>query len=265
MASPETYESRTEQPTPLRLDEARRAGKVPRSADVTNVAVILTAVVMLAWLGPMLLCGAKGMTASLLDGRAAPLASPTALVKTTQSALVGVLLPAAGIVGACVVAAIVAGLVQVKPLATFEPIRPQWSRLGLAAGLRRMASLRSGVRTLLAVAKLAVLAYLAVGVVRNGIVKFVAVIDGNAVEATSAMGDAMRSTLVPLLAALVVLAVADWLYQRWQYRHDLRMTRQQWKDDMKRMEGDATIRNARRRDARRKARQDGRDTKGQTA
>jgi flagellar biosynthesis protein FlhB len=251
-------ESRTEEATPLRLDEARRAGFVPRSADVTNVAVLITAGVMIAWLGPMLLDGVKAMTAALLDGRAEPLATPAALSKALKAALPGVLLPAAGIVGSCVVAAILAGAVQFKPLTTFEPIRPQWSRLSISAGLKRMISLRGSVRTALALAKIAMLAWLGVGVVRTGMAGFLAITQSDAEHLVSNFAGLARGTLVPLIAALVVLAAADWLFQRWQWRRDLRMSRQQWKEDLKRMEGDAMIRTARR-----KARRNRRNTKGQ--
>jgi flagellar biosynthetic protein FlhB len=210
------------------------------------VVVLVTAGVMLAWLGPMLLEGVRSMTAALLDGRAEPLADPAALSKAVRAALPGVLLPAAGIIGACVVAAILAGAVQFKPLTTFEPIRPQWSRLSISAGLKRMVSSRGGVRTALALAKITVLAWLGAGVVRTGVAGFLAVTDSDAEHLASNFAGLARGTLIPLVAALVVLAAVDWLFQRWQYHRDLRMSRQEWKEDLKRMEGDATIRTARR-------------------
>jgi flagellar biosynthetic protein FlhB len=255
-------ESRTEEATPLRLDEARRSGFVPRSGDVTNVAVLLTAGGMIAWLGPMLLDGVQTMTASLLDGRSEPLANPAVLSKTFTKALPGVLLPVAGILGACVVAAVLAGLVQFKPLTTFEPVRPQWSRLSVSAGLKRMFSLRGGVRTALALAKLAVLAWLGADVVRSGIAGFLAVTQSDAEHLAADVAGLVRGTLVPLVAALLVLAVVDWLFQRRQYRRDLRMSRQEWKEDFKRMEGDGTIRTARRKARRNRH---AASTKGQTA
>ncbi|MBN1553232.1 MAG: EscU/YscU/HrcU family type III secretion system export apparatus switch protein [Phycisphaerae bacterium] len=242
----EHSESRTQEATPLRRDEARRSGFVPRGADVTHVIVLLTAGVMLALLGPTLLAGVRSMTATLLDGRAAPLANPAALFRATRSALLGVLLPAGGIIGACVAAAVLAGLVQNKPMTTFEPIRPQWSRLSITAGFKRMVSLRGGVRMLLAVAKLAVLGWLGAEVVRSGVKGFLNVAHCDANQFAGVLAGQMRSTLVPLMAALAGLAVLDWLFQRWQYRRDLRMTRQEWKEDLKRMEGDGVIRRARR-------------------
>lgn len=254
---PQQAESRTEDPTPLRLDEARRAGFVPRSGDVTNVAVLITAVVMIAWLGPMLLAGVTSMTANLLDGRDAPLANPAALFRLVESVLPGVLLPAVGIVGACVVAAVLAGLMQFKPLTTFEPIRPQWSRLSVGAGLKRMFSLRGGVRTGLAVAKLAVLAWLGADVVKTGVRRFQIVAQSDAEHLAGNIAGLAGGALVSLIVALVVLAAVDWLFQRRQYRRDLRMTRQEWKEDLKRMEGDGTVRAARRKAQRR------RETKGQ--
>ena len=63
---------RTEQPTPLRLAEARRRGLVPRSGELSSAVVVLGAVSVFALFGPRLLGGLAQMTAALLDGGADP-------------------------------------------------------------------------------------------------------------------------------------------------------------------------------------------------
>ena len=123
---------RTHPPTPLRLQEARRSGNVARSADVTTVVVIVTALVLLLLLGPMLLERRRAMTCALLDGRDQPLADPATLASQAWAAGRGVLTPLLGLILGVTLAAAVAGLMQVGPLMTFEPIRPRLSRISPA-------------------------------------------------------------------------------------------------------------------------------------
>ena len=113
---------------------------------------------------------------------------------------------------------------------------------------------------ILAAAKIAVLVWLGAGVVKAGAAEVVSACQSDADHLAGALAALARDTLVPLIVALVVLAAVDWLFQRRQWRRDLRMSRQEWKEDLKRMEGDATIRTARR-----KAGRNRRNTKGQTA
>ncbi len=264
MSSTHAYdaEPRTEPPTPLRLQEARRQGIVARSADVSASAVTLAMLAALAWLGPMVLAGVQTMTTSLLDGRARPLASPSDLASLTCTAVGGVLLPLAGLLGLCVVAAAVAGLVQVGMRATVEPIRPKWSRLSISGGLRRMVSGRSGVRMLLAGAKIALAGWLIVSAARSELAAFWAVGEGPTQELLPRALEAIRPVVWRLAIVLAAMAGADWVYQRWQYRRNLRMTRREWKDDLKRMEGDPEIRRRRRNKARRDRQRPARSEQG---
>ncbi len=102
-------------------------------------------------------------------------------------------------------------------------------------------SLRPVVRLAMAMAKIALVAGICVATIRPALGAIVS----TALAGPSGLMTTFGSLAVPLglriAAALGVLAVADWLYQRWQHRQDLRITRRQWLDDLRRMEGDPQI------------------------
>jgi len=243
---------RTEQPTALRVREARQRGQVARSSDLVATVGLLAAACVLAVLGGPVLDGLTETTAIMLDGAGHPAAGPGELVGLLWEGLWPVLaMLAAGAVGVMVAVA-AASLVQVGMLASSEVVRPDFGRVGLGRGMGRLFSGRSLVRGAMACAKVAAVAGLAVWAFRPALPRIASCgalgAEALAVEAGSLAGDlAMR-----ILPALAVLAVLDWLYQRWRHRRDLMMTPREVREDLRRMEGDPLIRRYRRRLARKR-------------
>ena len=233
---------RTEQPTPRRLAEARQRGQVARSADLSGGGGLLAGGVLLGWLGPAMLDGLGGMTAGLLDGRSEPLAGPGDLARDVRESGASLLWPAAGVLAGLVVAAVAAGVLQVGGLVTAEPLRPRWSRVNPLEGLRRVFSWDSLVRGGMAGVKLATVVGLSYLLCRSSWRELLlgAVRDGSAVRLV------VRLMLL-VGSGLVVLGVADLLYRRWRRQRELMMTRSQWREEMRRSDGDPAVRSRQRR------------------
>ncbi len=228
---------RTEMPTPLRLAEARRRGQVARSADLTAVVVLLAVAAVVLVLGPWLLGSLTAMTATMLSqaGQIAPLQTAAGGVFTKPA--VTFLAYAAPMMLTAVVVAAAVGIMQVGWLVSSEPLRPQAERLSLAAGLRRIFSPRSTARGAFGVVKVLLVSTVAYAVIKPAISRCVSAAALTPTEMISEAGSLAVALIVRLGAVLVVLALLEWVYQRWQYRQDLKMTRRQWREDMRRMEG----------------------------
>ena len=227
---------RTEAPTPLRLEEARRQGRVARSGDLVSAALLLGGLAVLAVAGGGLMESLKAFTASSLSA-----ASINADPLAPLGKLGGLVGPLAPVLIIPMIVAIAANFMQVGPLVSAAVVRPDLARVSPAAGLRRLMSLRPVVRLAMAMAKIALVAGICVATIRPALGAIVS----TALAGPSGLMTTFGSLAVPLglriAAALGVLAVADWLYQRWQHRQDLRITRRQWLDDLRRMEGDPQI------------------------
>ncbi|MBS3734460.1 MAG: EscU/YscU/HrcU family type III secretion system export apparatus switch protein [Phycisphaerae bacterium] len=240
---------RSYEPTHLRLREARRRGKVARSADLAAAAVLLGGAAGLGLLGGRLLGKTVAMTRALLDGRSAPLVGPSELAGIAADAVTPLLTALAPLAAALVLLAVAVNVGQVGLLATGAPLRPVLARIGLTAGWRRLISARTGVRAGMIIGKLAAI----------GVVAWITVAD--ALPRVAAMGRLAPRALVSETGALAwtlamrvalvlgVLGLADYLFQRRQLRRELRMTRREWLDDLRRTEGHPLARRRHRKDS----------------
>jgi flagellar biosynthetic protein FlhB len=240
---------RTEQPTPLRLAEARRRGQVARSGDLVS-ALTLTAVIgALAWSVPKAATALGEMTRSALaaEGEQATALSAAGVISPDLGRALLYLLP---VVLAAVAAPVLANLVQTGWVWSGEALAPKLERLSPGQGLRNIAGKRSGVRAAMALAKLAAVATIAWHALAGDWPSLLARTAGP--EAIAAVvGRVLLSVAAQVTALLLALAIIDWLYQRWQHRQDLRITRRQLRDDMRQMEADPGVRRRQRGSAQR--------------
>jgi len=222
---------RTEMPTPLRLAEARRKGIVARSGDLSAAATLLAGLILLALTGPAILDGLVEMTAESLasPGDIASLAPGVSIWK--------IVLPAAGLACGVAFSAAAIGMAQVGLSASAEPIRLDFARLGLLAGLARMISPRSAVRGAMAAAKILAVSAVAWWTIAPMMPRIVSTAGAGAGELASQAGAIFVKLAMRICAVLVALAAIDWLYQRWQHRRDLMITRTQLLQDLRQMEG----------------------------
>jgi flagellar biosynthetic protein FlhB len=236
-------DQRTEMPTPLRLAEMRRRGRVAQSRDLTSVLVILLGAGLLAVLGGGLLDELRTMIASMLSdaGRVqGGSALAQELAQVTWRLVVRLLPLLAGLA----VAAVAANVVQFGFLATAETIKPDLGRLSVVGGIGRMFSRRAWVRAGLAAFKILAVSAAGYWAIRGSLPRLVG---GDWDERwISQLGWAAAKVTAAVGGVLLALAVADLLYQRWQFRVDLKMTRREVLDEARRGGGDKQLGNARR-------------------
>ena len=249
MAQERTDQSgeRTEQATPLRLEEARKGGQVPRSADLTAAAAGLAALLVLALAGPGLLREMTSMTAALLDGRGMALDPARGEIgQAVSQAAGGAIARAGGIMAAIAGLIAVAAFAQVGPLWATGRIAADWDRVSMSAGWRRLMSSRTLVRAVFAAAKVASAGAVAWWSAQRMLGRMLAAPRLDAWPLAAEAGNMIAAAMLWVCLCLLALGAAEYLYQRWQHGRDLRMTRRQWLDDMKRAEGDPATRRRRR-------------------
>ena len=242
----ERDQERTEPATPRRRREARERGHVARSADLAAAAVLLAAVAALHFLGGRLVEGIFGASSNLLGRLSEMDGSPDLLRQHVSGAFLTAIVGFAPIALVIVAAAVGVNLVQVGFLFTGETLAPKWERLDPVAGLRRIFSTRSATRLLMGVLKLTAVAIVAAATIWAERSRL-ASLGGHAFDEVVKVGTGLLLTLA-LRAALVllVLAILEYGIQRWQYDRDLRMSRHEIREELRRFEGDPKIRERRR-------------------
>ncbi len=234
MAVNRGHDERTEMPTPARLREARQRGQVAHSADLTAAMVLLGAAALLGLFGGHVMVQLVDMTAGMLGRFDAPLTSTEAAAPHAWDVLAGPLL-SIGLLGLGVLAvALFAGFVQAGSLFASDPIQPDFGRLSAGRGLQRMFSLRSLVRCLLAAAKVLGVAIVAMGLIRGTIPALLSLGNADASTIAARTGKLLFEMAMKVGFVLLPLAVLDYLFQRWQHRRDLKMTRREVAEEIRR-------------------------------
>jgi flagellar biosynthesis protein FlhB len=240
-------QSKTEQPTPFRLQEAREKGQVPRSTDMSGVIVIMVFSVALAAASYNVAAAlARSVSHTLLMAGNAPPPSASLFywLQRTFQPLWQAMLP---IIMAVLVAAVVGNLIQTGPVFSTDPLKPDFSRLNPVQGAKKIFSLRLLWELFKLSLKLGVLGWL--GWILAGSIG--RKVQAAAFAAPSSIGTLLRSTYIQvttwMLVLLGLIALLDLLFTRREYIRKLRMSRTDIKDEHKRREGDPDIRQKRRR------------------
>jgi len=242
---------RTEEATPRKLREARERGLVAKSSDLSAALILLGAVVVLKLWGHYPLEAVLGFTRGALGNLDAGSLGVGEIYAYLGGGLLFMLRATVPVIAGLLLVALLANIVQTGFLFTGDPLAPNFERLNPFDGVRRMLSRRGVVRLLGALLKLAAVALVACVTVRSQLGLYNGLSEAGVGEVLAFI---MKSGLVVGLrvaVALVALAMLDYLYQRWQYRQDMKMTKQEVRDELKRMEGDPLTRDRRQRMQRR--------------
>jgi flagellar biosynthetic protein FlhB len=242
MAETPDKESKTEEPTAKRFQDAVDKGNVPYSREAAMLASLLG---MLILTGFVLVGAVAELNASLrrlIDDPGAwsleSSADATRLFAAVGFDAARLLLPAVIVLGA---AGILSSVLQNAPRLVLHRIMPDFSRISIAKGWSRTFGARGQVEFLKAVFKLGAVGAVGVAVLRSAhsdVVNAVFMEPG----ALPGLILAMTTRLLAAIAvATLVLVAADVVWTRVTWQRDLRMTRQEVKDELKQADGDPIV------------------------
>lgn len=236
--------ARTEQPTRRRILDARKRGQVALSREVD------TALVLLAAFGAFRFGGARfwnGLEALLRDSFAMLDSDP---INTDLTAVMGpelilravvLLLPLMLVIAGVT---LLGGFVQTGGVFSVTALKPQFSRLSPLKGAKRIfASKQALVSLAKALLKFTIVGGVAVFTIRGRMDELTSI--GVAMPLEPSIGvlmDVAFDLVLRVTIALLALAVADFIFQRYDFVGQLKMTRQEVKDELRQTEGDPLVR-----------------------
>jgi len=238
----DTGQNRSEAPTQRRREKARKEGQVATSADLSTGLLLLAGTFAL-WIGgeafgELLL---RMVRSSLLYTPRTEWGVPQTSVLAKDAAVqglrvVGPLLAVLFVIGAA------AGVAQAGFHVSSKPLTPDWGRLSWGKGWKRLFSTRSLARGVSSVAKVSAVALLVLWVLRHQ-VDHISTAGHGTVERATALGWRLAVLLgLAIAAALVVVGLLDYLFQRWRHEQDLKMTRRELEEERREEEGDPHMR-----------------------
>lgn len=245
---------KTEPATDRRREEARRRGQVALSRDLSSAIILLASIVLFQYFGLDMVGTAVRMIRYCMQEPWLELTPERARIEMAKLTLIAMQATAFW-AGGLFLFALVVNLGQTGMEIASER---QWldiTKLNPVSGFQRIFSLRGLMRTALDILKVIIVGYVAYLFIDG---EFPALTGLAFMEFPSVLGYSLERSMVlayQMVAILLVLGIADYLYQRYQYEQDLKMTRQEVKEEAKDIEGDPMIRARRRQIQARLARQ----------
>jgi flagellar biosynthesis protein FlhB len=241
MADDTDESQKTEEPTPHKLSEARQKGNVITSQEVSSFAILLGGALTAAFLGSFMAERLANATGGLLANIHAITFDAANVGDVLMDVLYDVSVGMAPIALLLIVLGTGAKLAVSGFLFSAESLKPELSKLSLIKGVKRMFSLKSFVEFAKGLIKLAIV---------GTIVYLLAAPEVDRVEVLmqmdiAATAEETRLVLVRMFSGVVgvmaVIAALDYVYQRHEYMKQMRMSKQEIKDEHKQSEGDPMV------------------------
>ncbi len=232
--------SKTEKPTPHRIKEAREKGQVARSVEINSVVVLLTGLLAIRYAGPYMVDSMRDLSIFFYQNLNMPLGMEN--VYTYGIFLMGkTFLILAPVLGAILLMGLLVNYLQVGVLFSLKPITPKFNNINPMNGFQRLFSRRSLVEFIKSILKLLIIGGIAYSGVKTALPLLVPAMDMQGTEALGLVGSLSISILNRIIIVLLALAILDYLYQKWDYEDNLRMSKQEIRDEFKQSEGDPMI------------------------
>ncbi|MEN2464558.1 flagellar biosynthesis protein FlhB [Ornithinibacillus sp. FSL M8-0202] len=232
---------KTEKATPKKRNDERKKGRVAKSQDVNTAFLLLFVLIMMAVFGSFM----KDNMLALFQHTFTEFIHWELTEKNVFQLFKEIMLEFAKIVGPVMIIAVVAGvgsnLMQIGFLFTTEPLKFDLKKIDPIQGAKRIFSLRALVELLKSFLKIVVIGFITFFVIWLFKDDMLMIAFKNAENALAFFG---RTTLIMGIAAtiaLLFLAVFDYTYQKYDFEKNIRMSKQDIKDEYKNIEGDPLI------------------------
>lgn len=237
----ESFQERTEQPSPKRLEDAREKGQVPRSRELSTGALLISAAATLMFTGPKLYADFSAfMQAGLQIPRAVAFDS-SLIFPFLITPLRQLLMSVAPLIGLLFLVALVSPLLLGGWNFSTRAFIPDFSRLNPMSGLGRIFSKHGLIELAKAVAKLLAVGILALWVIWRERHTFFSLV-GNGLGAGAAhLGQLLVWTFLVLAAGTLIIVLIDVPFQLWWHQHNLKMTKEELRQEAKESEGDPQV------------------------
>jgi len=235
-------QDKSQEATPHKLREAKKRGQVAKSTEANYAAVLAALSGICFAAGPGIAQRELAIARRALEQGVHTGWSPDTMTPWLLDLVGAALTALAPLLLAVACAAVAANLAQVGAVFSFEPVTPDFTKLNPANGMQRLFSMRAGydaARSLLKLAALSAVAWVALRHAAIGLLKLSSV-DAH-LQAAAVLGE-IGPLVFKLALAMLLIALVDVVYSRWDFARKMRMSHRDITDEHKQREGDPRIR-----------------------
>lgn len=238
---------KTEEPTAKKLEDARKEGQVAKSREIANgLGILALFLVLKLWVGSMgknflelfsLIYGEIPDTTDLI-GSPIPTTAMSKMFNHSLILVIKIVLPVF-LVGFAV--AFASDYVQVKWKPTAKPLKPKFSKLNPVSGFKKIFSGNAIVELIKSIGKIGIIAYVSYSYLKDKGEQLFLLYNLDLMPAVILIGDTVINLGIRIAVVYMILALADFAYQKYKFHKDMKMTKQEVKEEYKNQEGNPEI------------------------
>ena len=242
MAENQDGQEKSEEPSGKRLQEARQKGNIPKSQEVNSTAILLVVLFIMLIFGPSM----KDQLTFIMQHVFSNLHNITIDMDYLSDQFPKTAILVLSIIGPITIALLFAGIgvniAQVGLLFTTKPLEPDFKKLNPISGLKRiMFSRKSMVDLAKNLAKLSIVSVVSYTTIMDHQEEFILLIYKSTSEFFDFMFEIILILSIKILIVFIIISVLDFIFQKKDHIRNLKMTKQEVKDESKQMEGDPQV------------------------
>jgi len=241
MAEQNKDQERTERATPKKREDARKKGQVAKSREVSSVAVLVAGLIFF-WFGSAAM-GEKFMdlTRWSLSQSAVFGVDYSNIHSLSIDVIYRVFVLVFPLFLAALFVSLLVNYLQVGFVLSAESVQPKFSKIDPIQGFGRLFSIRSLVELVKNIFKILIVGFAVYIIMRGEAERFVLLVDQSVWGILLYICGVSFKIILSVCLVLILLAALDYAYQKWEFEKELRMTKQEIKDESKQSEGDPLI------------------------
>lgn len=234
-------DEKTEAATPHRREEARQKGQVAKSSDLNAAVVVLAIIAVLYSLRGYFGENITGYIQQILSNEIGTSLSSVQFFNVYKLTLIFCLKIMAPIFGAAIVFGLLVNFLQVGMLVAFEGLKPQLSHISPIEGFKRIFSKKALFEFFKTLLKVIVIGLITYNLVQKAFPQILTLLDMDLVSSSDYLIKLTFRVGVTAAGTFLIIAMLDYVYQKWEYGRSLRMSIDEVKKEMKQTEGDPLI------------------------
>ncbi len=240
---------KTEEPTAKKLSDARKKGQAAKSREITTASSLLIFFIVVklfvGFVGERFLMGYNYLYSGITKytDNEFTLQLACSLMGSVFQIIVITLIPFLVFSFATV---FISELVQVKWQVSFEPMKPNFNKFNPVSGMKRLFSKDKIADLVISLIKIAVLTYIVYDFLKDRWAMVLNMYSYTLFQAIELIGSTVIDIGIRISIIFFIVALADWRYRKWKFHEDMKMTKQEVKDEYKNAEGDPKVKSQQR-------------------
>jgi len=237
----QSFDEKTEQPTPKKRQELREKGEVAKSKELPALAVLLAALITLSLFGSFMYNHIQIIMKSAFSFPNIHNFNIPEFLKFAQNIIGRFIILLSPLFAAIFITAILSNIMQVGFMLSGETIIPKLSKIDPIKGFGRLFSKQSFMELIKSLLKLTIVGGIAFLAIKGEMKNFVLLGD---MEVNSIFVYILKiffKIFIRCSLAMIVLVIIDYAFQKWEFENRIKMTKQEVKEEFKKSEGDPLI------------------------